>query len=86
MNCGVARIFVFEPVHAGLSKPLYPPVEYGLDDSSMTRYVCTICGHQYNPGAGEPAFGIAPGTDFSSLPKNFCCPVCGAGMPLFREE
>lgn len=50
----------------------------------MESYVCTICQYVYDPAAGDPDNGIAPGTPFSQLPDNWVCPVCGAGKDLFE--
>jgi rubredoxin len=52
----------------------------------MTRYICTICGHEYRIDKGEPVQNIPPGTAFSALPADWTCPVCGAEKKLFREE
>lgn len=52
----------------------------------MERYVCQICGHVYNPEKGEPLLNIKPGVDFSTLPADFECPVCGAAKAMFKPE
>ncbi|MBN2445479.1 MAG: rubredoxin [Phycisphaerae bacterium] len=44
----------------------------------MLKYVCTMCGWEYDPAKGYPKGGIAPGTSFEDLPDDFKCPVCGA--------
>lgn len=48
----------------------------------MQKYVCDICGYEYDPAVGdEPA---APaGTPFEKLPDDWTCPVCGAGKDQF---
>ncbi|MDH7509650.1 MAG: rubredoxin [Methanolinea sp.] len=51
----------------------------------MDSYMCTICGHIYNPDRGEPDMGIPPGIDFSQLPGDWKCPVCKAAPGLFRR-
>lgn len=51
----------------------------------MDIYVCSICGHEYNPEKGEPAQNIAPGVAFEQLPDDWECPVCGAKKSLFRK-
>ena len=28
----------------------------------MKKYVCTVCGYVYDPAAGDPDNGVAPGT------------------------
>jgi len=46
-------------------------------------YECSLCGYQYDPAAGDPERGIAPGTPFSELPEDWCCPLCGATKEMF---
>ncbi len=52
----------------------------------IDRYVCQICGHVYNPDKGEPLLNIKDGVDFTALPADFACPVCGASRDKFRKE
>jgi rubredoxin len=52
----------------------------------MDTYVCTICGHVYNPEKGEPAQGILAGIDFVNLPPDWQCPVCGAKKDEFEKK
>ena len=42
----------------------------------MVRYVCNICGYEYDLANGDPENGIAPGTKFEDLPADFICPLC----------
>jgi rubredoxin len=49
----------------------------------MESFKCAICGYIYDPGEGEPGFGITAGVSFSDLPDSFICPVCGAGKDEF---
>lgn len=51
----------------------------------MTKYVCQICGHAYDPEKGEPKQNIPAGIPFSALPDDWVCPVCGAEKRLFKE-
>ncbi|MBQ0024092.1 MAG: rubredoxin [Prevotellaceae bacterium] len=51
----------------------------------MKKYVCDVCGWEYNPDAGMPRKGIPPGTSFEDLPMSFTCPVCGASKDQFSE-
>ena len=44
----------------------------------MQKYVCNVCGYEYDPAAGDPDSGIAPGTAFEDLPEEWVCPVGGA--------
>ena len=49
------------------------------------KYVCSICGYEYDEAAGAEDLGIAPGTKFEDLPEDFVCPVCGAPKEVFEE-
>ena len=52
----------------------------------MKKYVCDLCGYIYDPAAGDPDSGIAPGTPFEDIPDNWECPLCGAGKEDFSPE
>jgi rubredoxin len=52
----------------------------------MQRYVCSTCGHVYDPEEGDPDSDIAPGTPFADLPEDWVCPVCGASKADFEPE
>lgn len=54
-----------------------------LSEDDMEKYVCDICGYEYNPAEGDADSGIAAGTSFKDLPDNWVCPVCGAGKSDF---
>lgn len=49
----------------------------------MKKYVCNACGYIYDPVAGDPDSGIAPGTPFESIPDSWVCPMCGVGKDEF---
>jgi len=49
----------------------------------MQKYVCDLCGYEYDPAAGDPENGIDPGTSFEALPADWTCPLCGAGKEDF---
>ena len=49
------------------------------------KYVCTICGYEYDEANGAPEVGVEPGTKFEDLPEDFVCPLCGAGKEVFEE-
>ncbi len=51
----------------------------------MTRWRCIVCAYVYDPEAGDPEHGVEPGTSFSALPDDWCCPLCGAGKDEFEE-
>ncbi|MDR2935203.1 MAG: rubredoxin [Candidatus Adiutrix sp.] len=50
----------------------------------MKKYVCNVCGYEYDPAKGAPGDGVAPGTPFESVPNAWVCPVCGAGKGEFQ--
>ena len=50
----------------------------------MKTHVCSLCGWGYDPAAGDPDRGIAPGTAFEDLPEDFTCPVCGVSKSAFQ--
>ena len=52
----------------------------------MSVYACELCGYEYRPEVGDPDNGIDEGTDFEDLPKDWVCPLCGAGKEDFTEE
>ncbi|HOD28207.1 MAG TPA: rubredoxin [Syntrophales bacterium] len=49
------------------------------------RYVCSVCGYEYDPEKGDPDSGVSPGTPFEDLPDDWACPVCGAGKSQFEK-
>ena len=52
----------------------------------MKKYVCSICGYVYDPAAGDPDSGVAPGTAFEAIPDDWMCPTCSVGKDLFESE
>lgn len=56
------------------------------EDIIMQKYVCTVCGYVYDPAAGDPDNGVAPGTAFEALPGEWVCPECGAGKESFEVQ
>ncbi len=50
------------------------------------KYVCQLCGWEYDESAGAEDLGIAPGTPFEKLPDDFACPLCGVGKDQFAPE
>jgi flavin reductase (DIM6/NTAB) family NADH-FMN oxidoreductase RutF/rubredoxin len=53
--------------------------------SGGKKYRCLACSYIYDPDAGDPESGIAPGTPFEDLPDDWQCPVCGAIKEMFEE-
>ncbi len=50
----------------------------------MTKYVCQVCGYEYDPEVGDPDGGVPPGTAFEDLPEDWVCPDCGARKSEFE--
>jgi rubredoxin len=51
----------------------------------MDKWQCLLCGYIYDPKAGDPTQGIAPGTAFEDLPVDWECPDCGASKDEFEK-
>ena len=49
------------------------------------KYVCDVCGWEYDEEKGYPEGGIAPGTKWADLPADFECPLCGVDKDSFSE-
>lgn len=50
----------------------------------MDKYVCLVCGYEYDPEIGDSDADIAPGTSFADLPEDWACPLCGVGKDEFE--
>lgn len=50
------------------------------------KYICDVCGWEYDESLGDPEHGIEPGQKFDELPDDFVCPLCGVGKDMFSEE
>ncbi len=62
-----------------------PFIQEKKGKTEMKKYVCDVCGYEYDPEAGDPDSGIAPGTAFKDIPEDWVCPVCGVGKDQFSE-
>ena len=49
------------------------------------KYVCDVCGWEYDEKKGYPEGGIAPGTKWEDVPEDFECPLCNVGKDQFSE-
>lgn len=50
------------------------------------KYICDVCGWEYDEEAGYPEGGIAPGTPWENVPEDFLCPLCSVGKEQFSQE
>jgi len=46
------------------------------------KWVCNICGYEYDEEQGDPDNGIEPGT---KMDDDFVCPLCGVGKDDFSQ-
>lgn len=56
-----------------------------LSPREMDQYECRACGYTYEPAKGDDRAGISSGVDFSDLPDQWRCPVCGAPKKQFSN-
>lgn len=52
----------------------------------MKKYVCELCGYEYDEAKGDPDEGIPAGTKWEDVPDDWVCPDCGAGKDAFELE
>ena len=71
-----------------LAKELCQGVETSTStqEESGDTYVCGVCGWIYDERKGVPQKGIAPGTKFDDLPKDFKCALCGVTKDNFKKD
>ena len=50
------------------------------------KYVCDVCGWEYDEEKGYPEGGIAPGTKWEDVPEDFECPLCFVGKINFQKN
>ena len=43
----------------------------------MSAFKCPVCDYVYDEAKGEPHEGFPPGTAWTSVPDDWCCPDCG---------
>lgn len=55
------------------------------NEKNMKKYVCDVCGYEYDPEVGDPENGIPAGTAFEDLPEDWVCPLCSVGKDQFSE-
>ena len=49
------------------------------------KFLCNLCGYEYDPETGDIDAGIEEGIDFDDLPDDWVCPVFGAGKEEFEQ-
>lgn len=63
-----------------------PGLHGGKARKGTMKYICTVCGFEYDEEVGYPEAGIAPGTKWEDVPEDFECPLCGVGKELFEAS
>lgn len=56
------------------------------EEEIMEKWICKVCGYEYDPALGDADGGVVPGTPFENLPGDWVCPVCGVGKDEFEKE
>lgn len=52
----------------------------------MAKYICSICGYEYNEAAGDKNTGIPANTKFEDIHADWVCPLCAAPKIAFNEK
>ena len=69
-----------------LARELVGVSENDEKEENSVKYVCEICGYEYDEAVGDPDNGIPAGTKFEDLPEDWSCPLCGVGKENFKKE
>ena len=89
LSAGIPMTYAYyHQVKKGTTPPSAPTfVKKEEEKKSMPteQYICKVCGYVYDPAAGDPDGGIAPGTAFADIPDDWVCPVCGASKKEFEK-
>ncbi len=62
-------------VHEAIDHPVDPTVQQFVGVVEAAR--CPGCGYTYRVEAGNEVEGFAPGTPWTNIPDDWCCPDCG---------
>jgi rubredoxin len=52
----------------------------------MKKYVCVVCGFEYDEAIGMPNDGIPAGTKWDDVPNDWECPDCSVGKSEFEMQ
>jgi len=50
------------------------------------KYICNVCGYEYDEAEGAPDSGISAGTKWDDVPDDFACPICGVSKDDFSAQ
>jgi rubredoxin len=51
----------------------------------MATFQCPVCDYIYDEAKGAPREGFPAGTEWASVPDDWCCPDCGVREKLDFE-
>ena len=51
----------------------------------MKKFVCNICGYEYDEAVGEQSQSVPAGTKWEDVTEDFVCPICGVDKSNFSE-
>jgi flavin reductase (DIM6/NTAB) family NADH-FMN oxidoreductase RutF/rubredoxin len=63
--------------------PTYTEGSTPTAPNNEPKYVCGVCGYEYDPTVGDPEHGVPAGTKFEDLPADWLCPLCGSPKAVF---
>lgn len=66
-------------------KVISPKVKSIVDNIEKDLYQCSYCQTVYDAEYGDANADIAPGTLFSELPADYCCPVCDNKKDTYKR-
>ena len=52
----------------------------------MEKYICDVCGWEYDEAIGDPDNGIEAGTAWEDVPEDWVCPLCALGKDVFEAQ
>jgi len=55
-----------------------------MSKKNFKTYICIVCGFIYDEAAGRPEDGIAAGTKWADVSKDWACPDCGVAKADFE--
>ncbi len=73
-----------EALADSLGEPSMETKQQPAQKEAPKKYMCSVCRYVYDPTAGDPKAGIAPGTPFEDLPDDWTCPVCRVPKNMFK--
>jgi rubredoxin len=54
-----------------------------MNDAPYKSWQCRTCGYIYDEATGDADEGIAAGTRWADIPKDWVCPECGTAKSDF---